>query len=89
MYPQSHEQCFDVYIVRLESVEQERGGSQHFETDSDGVIPNVSSDGRLTLNVTTNSTMSTNTFYQATLNTTMDLIEAGSFQFCKYTVTMQ
>ena len=83
VYPQSREQCFDVYIVRLESVEQERGGLQHVE-----VIPNVSSDGRLTLYVTTNSTLSTNTFYQATLNTTMDLMEAGSFQFCKCNVTI-
>ena len=78
VYPQSREQCFDVYIVRLESVEQE----------IDGVIPNVSSDGRLTLNVTTNSTLSTNTFYRATLITTMDLMEAGSFQFCKCNVTI-
>ena len=86
VYPQSREQCFDVYVVCLESVEQERGGSQHF--DSVKVIPNVSSDGRLTLYVTTNSTLSTNTFYQATLITTMDLMEAGSFQFCKCNVTI-
>ena len=50
---------------------------------SNQIIPSVSDDGKLTLNVTTNSTLSANTFYNATLITTMDMVEAGNFQFCK------
>ena len=66
LLPQSHRHCFDVYEVRLESVEQERGGSRHFQPEvieSGQIIPNVSSDGTLTLKVTTNSTLSTNMRY--------------------------
>ena len=88
--PQSHRHCFNVYEVRLESVEQERGGSKHFQPEvieSDQSIPTVSSDGTLTLYVTTTSTLSTNTLYRATLITAMDMMEAGSIQFCKFTVT--
>ena len=55
--------------------------------ESGQIIPDVSIDGILTLNVTTNSTLSPNTFYNATLITAMDMDEAGSFQFCKCTVT--
>ena len=87
---QSHRHCFDAYKVRLESVEQERGRSRHFQPEvieSGQIIPTVSSDGTLTLNVTTNSTLSTNTLYRATLFTAMDMMEAGSIQFCKFTVT--
>ena len=91
MYPQaSQRNCFYVYLVRLE----EETGSQEsglYEIESDWIIPsfNISDvgDEKMTLNVTTNTILSTNKLYQATLITTMDLMEAGSFQFCKYTVT--
>ena len=87
---QSHRHCFDAYKVRLESVEQERGRSRHFQPEmieSGQIIPNVSGDGNLTLNVTTNSTLSTNTFYRATLFTAMDMMEAGSIQYCKFFIS--
>ena len=91
MYPQaSQRNCFYVYLVHFE----EETGSQEsgvYEIESDWIIPslNISNvgDEKMTLNVTTNSTLGTNKLYQATLITTMDLMEAGSFQFCKYTVT--
>ena len=83
MHSQSWRQCFDVYVVHLflESVEPEVIGSNQ-------IIPSLgSSDGSVTLNVTTNSTLSTNMFYRATLFTAMGMMEAGDFQFCKCTVT--
>lgn len=73
---QSHRECFDIYKVRLDSQEREPEVIGQ-------IIPDVSSDGMLTLNVTTNSILSTNMHYHATLTTTMDMVEAGSFQFCK------
>ena len=79
---QSQRQCFDVYVVHLESVEPER------VIESDWIIPSLNiSDvggGKMTLNVTTNSTLSTNTFYNATLITAMDMTTAGNIQFCKF-----
>ena len=50
--------------------------------ESDWIFPMVNGNGSVKLNVTTNSTLSTNMFYQATI-TTMDMTEAGSFQFSK------
>ena len=55
---------------------------------SNQIIPSVSGDGTLTLIVTANSTLSTNMFYYATLFTTMDMMEAGNFQFCKCTLAI-
>ena len=47
------------------------------------IIPSVNSgDETLTLNVTTNTILSTNMHYHAILITTMDAVEAGDFQFC-------
>ena len=87
LYPQaSQRNCFDVYLVRFEE-ETSSEGSGPYDIESDWIIPslNVSDvgDGKMTLNVTTNSTLNTNKLYQATLITTMDMMEAGSFQFCK------
>ena len=56
--------------------------------ESDWIIPRVDDNGRLTLNVTTNSTLSTNMFYNATIITTMDMMEAGSILFCKCSITL-
>ena len=93
MYSQSRRQCFDVYVVGLESVKLETSRSRsvlHEVIESGLIIPRLdmsgSGDQKLTLNVTINSTLSTNTFYQATLITAMDMMEAGSIQFCKCTV---
>ena len=55
--------------------------------ESDWIIPSVDDNGTLTLNVATNSTLSANTFYHATLITAMDMMEAGSIQFCECTIT--
>ena len=67
---------------------EEDGGSGLCEaeiTENNRIIPsyNTSGDGKLTLNVTTNSNLRTNMFYRATLFTAMNMIEAGSFLFCK------
>ena len=90
MYSQSRRQCFDVYVVHLKSVKLETGRERsvlHEMLESDWIIPrlDISSpeDRKLILNVTTNTTLSTNMFYQATLITTMDMVEAGNIQFCK------
>jgi len=87
---QSQRRCFDVYVVRLKSVELETGSGGsglHELIETDPIIPSVDGsgdgEGRLTLNVTTNSTLSTNMFYNATLITTMDMMEAGSIQLCE------
>ena len=92
MLTQSQRTCFDVYVVRLESVELETGSGEsglHGLNETDPIIPSVTVSGedrvRLTLNVTTNSTLSTNMFYNATLITTMDMMEAGSIQLCECT----
>ena len=85
---QSQNQCFDVYVLQLEPVGPERGsvGSGFHELvviQTGLIIPSVhSGDETLTLNVTTSSTLSTNMHYQAILITTMDMVEAGDFQFC-------
>ena len=68
------------------------------ETDSEGmrelgvletgqIIPSVNDSGILTLNVTTNSTLSTNAFYQAKVITAIGMVDVGSSRFCKCTVT--
>ena len=51
--------------------------------ESNWIIPSVIVNVSVTLNVTTNSTLSTNMFYRVTLFTAMDMMEAGSIQFCK------
>jgi len=85
-----------VYLVRIEPLE--------LDTDSEGsrlnelikskpIIPSVDNSedgkGRLTLNVTTNSFLDTNMFYNATLLTIPDGVEAGSIQFCKCTLALR
>ena len=82
-----------MYVVGLESVKLETSRSRsvlHEVIESGLIIPRLdmsgSGDQKLTLNVTINSTLSTNTFYRATLITAMDMMEAGSIQFCKYTI---
>ena len=89
IYPQvSQTQCFDVYLVRFEEVTgSEESGL--YVIESNLIVPSddMSGDGKLTMNVTTNSTLSTNMLYQVTLLTAMDMTKAGSFQFCKYTFT--
>ena len=80
-HPQASQRgCFDVYVVTS------RNRSKPEVIVSNQIIPSVSDDGKLTLNVTTNSTLSTNTLYRATLFTAMDMMEAGNIQFCKYTL---
>ena len=54
---------------------------------SNWIIPSVSENGSVTLNVKTNSTLIANMLYVATLFTAMDMMEAANFQFCKCTVT--
>ena len=60
----------------------------HNLIETDPIIPSVDvsgdGEGRLSLNVTTNSTLSTNMFYKATLITILDMMEAGNVQLCKY-----
>ena len=75
-----------MYVIHFE---QEIGNKGFYERNmikSDWIIPSVSDfgDEALTLNVTPNSTLSTNTFYRATLITAVDMVEAGSIQFCKF-----
>ena len=70
-----------MYVVHLEPVT----GSERLERN--WIIPSVDVNGSVTLNVTTNSTLSTNTLYRATLITAMDMMEAGSIMFCKCSVT--
>jgi len=88
MLPQSQRRCFDVYVVRIESVTGSGGSELHELIESDPIIPSVTVSGedrvRLTLNVTTNSTLCTNMFYCATLITITDTMEAGKVLFCKY-----
>ena len=84
-HTQSQRQCFDVYVVQLEPVGLERGstGSGLHELvviETGLIIP--SGDETLTLNVTTNTILSTNMHYEAILITTTDMVEAGDFQFC-------
>ena len=77
-------------MVRLKSVELETGSGEsglHKLIKTDPIIPSVDDsgdrEGRLSFNVTTNSTLSTNMFYNATLITILDMMEAGSIQLCK------
>ena len=75
-----------MYLVHFEQ-ETGSGGSGQYEPEvieSNWIVPSVDDNGNLTLNVT-NSTLSTNTLYRATLFTAMDMMGAGSFQFCKCT----
>ena len=71
-----------MYVVYLEPVEPVAGNE---ELESKWIIPSVNENGSVTLNVTTNSTLSTNKLYRATLITTMDMMEAGNIQLCKCT----
>jgi len=91
MLTQSQRRCFDVYVVHLESVELETGSGEsglHELIETGPIIPSVDDsgdrEGRLSLNVTTNSAINTNMFYNATLITILDMMEAGSVQLCKY-----
>ena len=81
-----------MYEIYLESAEQETGKGGpglEYETERGQIISRFDiSDGKLTLNVTTNSTLSTNMFYQATLFTTFNRMEAGSIRFCKCTLAI-
>lgn len=87
LYPQSHRECYDVYKIHLDP-ETEIGGSGIFELyepeviESSWIFPSIdiSDDGKLMLNVTTNSTLSTNSFYNVTVITAM---ETRRIQFCK------
>lgn len=81
--PQSYSYCFDLYVARVRSAEQETDNRKMQNLESGLIIPNVSDSGNLTLIVTTNLTLNTNTFYNATLVADMDMMEAGSVQFCK------
>ena len=74
-----------MYVVQLEPVGLSMGFQEPDMIQTGLIIPSVSDTGddSFLLNVTTNSTLSTNMFYQATLITAMDTVEAGSFLFCK------
>ena len=76
-----------VHIKKEKEIGSEGSGLEVIE--SDWIIPsdNISGDGKLTLKVITNSTLSENTFYQATLITAMNMTEDGNIQFCKCTIT--
>ena len=94
MHPQmSQQRCFDLYLVHLEQ-ESGKERSELYEPaviESDWIIPSLdissTGDETLMLSVTTNSTLSTNMFYRATLFTAMDTMEAGSILFCKCGIT--
>jgi len=82
-----------VYLVHIEplKLDTDSEGSRLNELiKSEPIIPSVNDSGdgkvRLTLNVTTNSFLDTNMFYNATLLTIPDGVEAGSIQFCKCTL---
>ena len=82
-----------MYQVRIEPLELDtdnEGSRLNKLIKSEPIIPtfNDSGDGkgRLTLNVTTNSSLDPNMFYNATLITISDGVEAGSIQFCKCTL---
>ena len=90
MFSQFQRQCLDVCVLHLESVQLKSGRKDsrrlselevikctHTLLSIDGV------NGKLTLNVTSNSTLITNMFYQATLIYAMGMIEAGNARFCK------
>ena len=74
-----------MYVVQLEPVGLSMGFQDPDMIQTGLIIPSVSDTGddSFLLNVTTNSTLNTNMFYQATLITAMDTVEAGSFLFCK------
>ena len=78
-----------MYEVYLDPVEEtDRGGMRESQVLKTGlIIPSVNNSGNLTLNVTTNSTLSTNAFYQAKVIAATSLVDVGSSRFCKCTVT--
>ena len=79
-----------MYLVHFEQ-ETGSGGSGQYGPEvieSNWIIPRVDDNGNLTLNVTTNSSLSTNMFYNATLFTAMDMMEAGSILFCTCTLAI-
>jgi len=85
-----------VYLVHIEPLELDtdsEGSGLNQSIKSEPIIPSVNDSGdgkrRLTLNVTTNSFLDTNMFYNATLITISDGIEAGSIQFCKCTLALR
>ena len=86
-HAQSHRHCFDVYVIHFEQELGNEGSGLHEPNiiKSNWIIPSVSYSGdeTLTLNVTTNTTLSANMHYRATLITTIDTVEAADFQFCK------
>ena len=82
-----------MYVVHLKPVELESESGRPRLHDlevieSDWIIPSFhlssAGDEILTLNVTTNTTLKTNMFYNTTLITTMEMMEVGDFQFCKW-----
>ena len=82
-----------MYLVDIEpsELDTDSEGSRLNELiKSEPIVPSVDDSGggkrRLTLNVTTNSSLDPNMFYNATLLTISDGVEAGSIQFCKCTV---
>ena len=76
-----------MYVIYFEQEIGNEGSGLHEPNiiKSNWIIPSVSDAGdeTLTLNVTTNTTLSANMHYRATLITTIDTVEAGDFQFCK------
>ena len=83
LLPQSQIRCFDIYAVRLESVKQSSDRLGLPELIESGWIVPKFNNGKIKFSVNTNSALSTNMFYNATLITAIEMLEAGSFQFCK------
>ena len=77
--------CFDIYVVEIDE-ESDNGELHGPKMIKITIIPSVDDDGNLTLNITTNSTLGTNMFYQATLTTASNR-QSASTQFCKCAVT--
>ena len=82
-----------MYLVDIEpsELDTDSEGSRLNELiKSEPIVPSVDDSGggkrRLTLNVTTNSSLDTNMFYNATLIAIPDGVEAGSIRFCKCTL---
>ena len=86
MLPQFQRQCFDFYVVHLELMKPVTGSERLGLIESNWIIPSVNVNGSFKLNVTTNSTLSANMFYNATVITTINMMMAGNIQFCKCTI---
>ena len=78
-----------MYVVHMDPVEEtDNGRMQDQEVLKTGLItPSVDDSGNLTVNVTANTTLSINTFYQATVIAAMGMVEVGRSHFCKCNVT--